>query len=143
MTSVEKTIQILNYLSDTDKKLGISEISSGTSIPKSTVHRILKSLLKYSLVSQNLETSKYGLGIQVLRYCNSFYNSYDLREYSKDILKKVSTETGLTTFLSVWQDDRGVCIDSVSTSYKLGSRNLFVEIGKIMPFHCAAASKIL
>ncbi len=143
MNSVEKSIQILNYLSDTDKNLGITEISAGTSIPKSTVHRILKSLLKHSLVSKNLETSKYGLGIQVLRYCNSFYNSYDLRDYSKDILKKVSENSGLTAFLSVWQGENGVCIDSVSSSHRLGSRNLFVEIGKIMPFHCAAASKIL
>ncbi len=143
MNSVEKTIQILNCLSDTDGKLGVTEISSKLSIPKSTVHRILKSLMKYSLVSKDLETSKYRLGIQLLRYAHSFYSSFDLREYSKDILKRISENTGLTTFLSIWQDDNGICIDSVSSSHKLGSRNLFVEVGKIMPYHCAAASKIL
>lgn len=143
MNSVEKTVKILNCLSDADGNVGITEISSRVDIPKSTVHRILQSLIKHSLVSQDIRTSRYRLGIQILRYCNSFYSSFDLREYSKDILKEVSINTGLTTFLSIWQDDNGICIDSVSFAQKLGSRNLFVEVGKIMPFHCAAASKVL
>lgn len=143
MNAVEKTIQILNCLSDSDRNLGVTEISSKLSIPKSTVHRILNILMQYSLVSKDPETTRYKLGIQVLRYSNSFYNSFDLRKYSKDILRKVSINTGLTTFLCIWQDGKGVCIDSVSSSYKLDTLNLFVEVGKIMPFHCAAASKIL
>jgi len=143
MNAVEKTIQILNCLSDSDRSLGITEISSRISIPKSTIHRILNILMQYSLVSKDPKTSRYKLGIQVLRYSNSFYNSFDLRKYSKDILKKVSIDTGLTTFLCVWQDDKGVCIDSVSSSHKSDTLNLFVEVGKIMPFHCAAASKTL
>ena len=143
MNSVEKTIQILNCLSEADGSLGVTDISFRLSIPKSTVHRILQTLLKYSLVSKDSETSKYRLGIQLLRYSHSFYSSFDLREYSKDILKKISADTGLTAFLSIWQDDNGICIESVSSSHKLGSRNLFVEVGKIMPYHCAAASKIL
>ena len=143
MNSVEKTIQILNCLSEADGSLGVTDIGFRVSIPKSTVHRILQTLLKYSLVNKDSETSKYRLGIQLLRYSHSFYSSFDLREYSKDILKKISADTGLTAFLSIWQDEKGICIESVSSSHKLGSRNLFVEVGKIMPYHCAAASKIL
>jgi len=103
----------------------------------------LQTLTKYSLVNKDSETSKYRLGIQLLRYSHSFYSSFDLREYSKDILKRISINTGLTAFLSIWRDDNGICINSMSSSHKLGSSNLFVEVGKIMPFHCAAASKIL
>ncbi len=143
MNSVEKTIQILNCLSEAGNSLGVTDISFRVSIPKSTVHRILQTMMKYSLVSKDAETSKYRLGIQLLRYSHSFYSSFDLREYSKDILKRISADTGLTAFLSIWQDDNGICIDSASSSHKLGSRNLFVEVGKIMPYHCAAASKIL
>jgi IclR family transcriptional regulator, KDG regulon repressor len=143
MNSVEKTIKILNCLSDAQGSLGVTEISSKLSIPKSTTHRLLSILLRYSIVSKDKETSKYMLGIQLLKYSNSFYNSFDLQRNSKQILKQACNKTGLTTFLSIWQGGMGVCIDSVSTSQNSNSHQLFVELGKIMPFHCAASAKIL
>lgn len=143
MSSIEKTIQILNFLSDADKSLGVTEISSHLLIPKSTVHRILSTLSHYSLVSKEKDSSRYRLGVQVLKYSNSFYNSFDLRRYSKRILKRTCIETGLTTFLSIWQDGKGVCIDSVRAFQNPHAHNLFVDVGKIMPFHCAASAKVL
>ncbi len=143
MNAIEKAIKILNCLSEADRSLGISEISSQLEIPKSTVHRILSTLLIYSLVSKELDTPRYRLGVQVLNYSNSFYNSFDVRRYSKKVLKRTCLETGLTTFLSIWQDGKGVCIDSVRFSQEPQVHNLFVDIGKIMPFHCAASAKIL
>lgn len=143
MKSIEKTIQILNCLSEADRNLGISELSSQLLIPKSTVHRILATLLRHSFVSKEEETSRYRLGALVLKYSNSFYNSFDLRRYSKTILKKVCFETGLTTFLSIWLDGQGVCIDSERSFQNPQMQNLFVDLGKVMPFHCAAASKVL
>ncbi|MBA7547120.1 HTH-type transcriptional regulator XynR [subsurface metagenome] len=143
MNSIEKSIQILNYLSNTKRNVGITELSSKLSFPKSTVHRILKSLLSYSLVIQEKETSKYKLGLKILEYSNSFYNSFDFRQIAKPILKKICTETGLTTFLTAWYNGHNICIDSVTPSQKLDTHHLFVEIGKEMPFHSAASAKIL
>jgi len=142
MNSVEKSIKILNYLSNTERSVGITELSSKLSFPKSTVHRTLSSLLKYSLVNQEKETSKYKLGPQILKYSNSFYNSFDFQHIAKPILKKISTSTGFTTFLTAWYNERSVCIDSVTPSQNANT-NLFVTIGKEMPFHCAASAKVL
>jgi len=80
MNSIEKSIQILNYFSSMERSVGLTEISSRLSLPKSTVHRILKSFLKYDLIYQDKETSKYRLGFRVLEYSNSFYKSFDLRQ---------------------------------------------------------------
>jgi len=143
MNIIEKTIQVLNCLSEAEASLGVTQISSKSSIPKSTVHRILSNLLLYSLVSRDKKTSKYRLGVQVLKYSNSFYNSFDLRRYSKDILKKISIKTSLTTFLSIWQEERGICIDLAAYSQNSHVHQLFVDIGKIMPFHCSASGKVL
>lgn len=143
MNSIEKSIQILNYLSHAERSVGISELNLKLSFPKSTAHRILKSLLKYSLVDQEKNTSKYRLGLRILEYSNSFYNSFDFRQIAKPILKKICTETGLTTFLTAWYNGRSICIDSVTPSQKLNTHNLFVEIGKKMPFHCTASTKVI
>ena len=143
MNSIEKSIQILNYLSNAERSVGITELSSKLLFPKSTVNRILKSLVNYSLVDQEKETSKYRLGLQILEYSNSFYNSFDFRQIAKPFLKKICLETRLTTFLTAWYNGHSICIDSVTPSKKLNTHHLFVEIGKKMPFHCTASAKVL
>lgn len=142
MNSIEKSIEILNYLSNAKRSVGITELSSKLSFPKSTVHRILNTLLNYSIVNKDKETSKYKLGLQILKYSNSFYNSFDFRQIAKPILKKICTETGLTTFLTAWYNGRSICIDSITPSQNVNT-HLFVEIGKEMPFHCTASAKVL
>ena len=142
MNSIEKSIQILNYLSNAGRSVRITELSSKLSFPKSTVHRMLKSLLSYSLVDQEKDTSKYRLGLRILEYSNSFYNSFDFREIAKPFLKKICLETRLTTFLTAWYNGRSICIDSIFPS-RNANTNLFVETGKEMPFHCAASAKVL
>ena len=142
MNSIEKSIKVLNYLSDAERSVGITELSLELSFPKSTVHRILNTLLKHSLVNQDKETLKYKLGLQIIEYSNSFYNSFDFRQVAKPILKDVCRETKLTTFLTTWYNDKGICIDSITPSLKVSSL-LFVDIGKEMPFNCAASAKVL
>ncbi len=142
MNSIEKSIQILNYLSNAGRSVGITELSSKLLFPKSTIHRMLKSLVSYSLVDQEKETSKYRLGMRVIEYSNSFYNSFDFRQIAKPILKDVCRETKLTTFLTTWYNSKGICIDSITPS-RDENTHLFVEIGKEMPFHSAASAKIL
>jgi len=142
MNSIEKSIKILSYLSDVERGVGITELSSKLSFPKSTVHRILNTLLKHSLVNQDKETLKYKLGLQIAKYSNSFYNSFDFRQVAKPILKDICRETKLTTFLTTWYNGKGICIDSVTPSLKANTQ-LFVDIGKEMPFNCAASTKVL
>jgi len=142
MNSIEKSIQLLNYLSHAERSVGITELSSKLSFPKSTVHRILNTLLKHSLVNQDKETRKYKLGLQIVKYSNSFYNSFDFRQIAKPILKDVCRETKLTTFLTTWYNGKGICIDSIIPSLKVNT-HLFVEIGKEMPFNCAASAKVI
>ena len=142
MKSLEKIIKILDYLSDVERAVGITELSLELNLPKSTVHRILKNLSRYSVVEKENETSRYKIGLRLLRYSNSLLRSFDLRQIVKPILKKACNETQETTFLTVWRNNQGLCIDSISSSRNTNT-HLFVEIGREMPLHCTASSKIL
>ena len=57
MNSIEKSIEVLNYLSNAREGVKLTEIYSKLLFPKSTVHRILNILVKHSLVSKEKETS--------------------------------------------------------------------------------------
>jgi len=142
MNPIEKSIEILNYLSNAREGMRLAEICSKLPFPKSTVHRILNILLKYSLVSKDKETSKYRLGLQVLNYANSFSDSFDFREIAGPILKKLCLETELTTYLTSWYNGHCICIDSVRP-FRVTNIHFSVEINKEMPFHCTSSSKVI
>ncbi|MBA7535678.1 HTH-type transcriptional regulator XynR [subsurface metagenome] len=142
MSSIEKSIKILNLLSNAKESVKVSEICSKLLLPKSTVHRILNVLLNHSLVSKEKDTSKYRLGFQVLKYANSFNDSFDFREIARPILKNICKETDLTTYLTGWYDGHSICIDSIRPS-RVISTHFSVEINKEMPFHCTSSSKVI
>ena len=142
MKSLKKIVKILDYLSDVKRDVGITELSLKLNLPKSTVHRILKVLLDYSIVEQEKDTSKYRMGLRLLKYSSSLLRSFDLRKIAKPILEKICNETGETTFLTIWKNNQGICIDSIFSSQNINT-NLFVEIGREMPFHCTASSKVI
>ena len=142
MKSLRKTIDILDYLSDVNRDVGITELGIRLNLPKSTVHRILKVLLDYSIVEQEKDTSKYRMGLRLLKYSSSLLRSFDIRKIAKPILEKICNETGETTFLTIWKNNQGICIDSIFSSQNINT-NLFVEIGREMPFHCTASSKVI
>ena len=142
MNSIEKSIAILNYLSNAREGVRLAEIYPKLLFPKSTVHRILNILVKHSLVSKEKETSKYRLGLQVLKYANSFSDSFDFREIAGPILKKICLETGLTTYLTGWYNGHCICIDSVRP-FRVMNIHFSVEINKEMPFHCTSSSKVI
>ena len=79
----------------------------------------------------------------MLKYSNSFYDSFDFKQIAGPILKKVCIETNLTTFLSVWNNNHNICIDSIRPFQELINVQLFVEVGKEIPLHCTASSKII
>lgn len=107
MKSLRKIIDILDYLSDVKRDVGVTELSLKLNLPKNTVHRILKDLLEYSIVEQEKDTSKYRMWLRLLKYSNSLLRSFDLRQIAKPILKRVCNETGETTFLTVWKNNQG------------------------------------
>ena len=142
MNSIEKSIEVLNYLSNVREGVGLAEIYPKLPFPKSTVHRILNILVKHSLVSKEKETSKYRLGLQVLKYANSFSESFDFKDIAGPILKKICLETGLTTYLTVWYNGHCICIDSVRP-LRVMNIHFSVEINKEMPFHSTSSSKVI
>jgi len=142
MKSLKKVIDILDYLCDAERDMGVTELSVKLNLPKSTVYRILKDLLEYSMVEQEKNTSRYRIGLRLLKYSNSLLRSFDLRQIAKPVLKSVCNETGETTLLTVWKNDQGFCIDSILSSQNINV-SLFVEIGREMPYHCTAGSKII
>lgn len=62
--SVERALNILEFLGSSGEELGVSEIGAATGLSAGTVHRLLSTLVSRGYVHRNKETRKYGLGLK-------------------------------------------------------------------------------
>ncbi|MFB6466756.1 IclR family transcriptional regulator [Cytobacillus sp. Hz8] len=121
--------------------IGISELSRRTSLSKSTVHRMLSSMMLHQLVTQNLQTKHYTLGPKAMFWGSQFLRAQDPIGLMGRYCEEVSRRTGQYSYLSRFQDDQVYCTHTHQPS-QLRSK-YFVHVGQRMPFNCSAASKAI
>lgn len=121
--------------------IGISELSRKTQLSKSTVHRMLSSMMSHQLVTQNSQTKQYVLGPKALFWGSQFLWSQDPIGLMGQYCEEISNETGLYSYLSRFQGNQVYCTHTHQPS---SLRNkYFVHVGQRMPFYCTAASKAI
>lgn len=140
MQSIDRVIWILEMLGNSRKGLMITEIRDELQLPISSVHRILSSLKDHGIVTQDEITKRYKLGVKLLSIASGLLNHLDIRERSRDLLVELSNHLGRMVFLSVMEQDRVVCIDTISES---PNSNFYVRIGALMPFSVAVSAQVL
>ncbi|HBG76138.1 MAG TPA: hypothetical protein DDW86_04185 [Clostridiales bacterium] len=77
--SVTKALYILEELIVDPEGLGLIDLSNRVSMNKTTVYRILTSLMERDFVEQDNITGKYKLGMKILSLAHTFYDRLDLR----------------------------------------------------------------
>lgn len=121
--------------------IGISELARMTDLSKSTVHRMLSSMMVHQLVTQNSQTKQYMLGPKAMFWGSQFLRSQDPIGLMGQYCEEISRKTGLYSYLCRFQGDQVYCTHTHQPS---DLRNkYFVHVGQRMPFYCTAASKAI
>lgn len=121
--------------------VGISDLSRKTQLSKSTVHRMLSSMMSHQLVTQNDQTKQYFLGPKALFWGSQFLWSQDPIGLMGQYCEEISNETGLYSYLSRFQGNQVYCTHTHQPSHL--RNKYFVHVGQRMPFYCTAASKAI
>jgi len=121
--------------------IGISELARRTQLSKSTIHRMLNSMMEHRLVTQNTQTKQYGLGPRAMFWGSQFLRSQDPIGVMGQYCEEISSRTGLYSYLSRFQGDQVYCTHTHQPSHL--RNKYFVHVGQRMPFYCTAASKVI
>jgi IclR family transcriptional regulator, KDG regulon repressor len=121
--------------------IGISDLSRQTNLSKSTVHRMLSSMMLHQLVMQNSQTKQYVLGPKAMFWGSQFLRSQDPMGLMGQYCEEISEKTGLYSYLSRFQGDEVYCTHTHQPSHL--RNKYFVHVGQRMPFHSTAASKAI
>lgn len=79
VASVSKALTILEALSKEPQGMGLMDISTQVGMNKTTVYRLLTSLMERDFVEQNDLTGKYSLGLKILSIASALYENMDIR----------------------------------------------------------------
>ena len=127
-------------LSDCNDGLGITEISSLVNLHKSTVHRLLSTLIYKGYVVQDEESSKYKITFKLFELGSKKVHKLDLLEISRPYTKMLMESVNEVVHLIIREETDIVYIDKVEANNTISMAS---RIGKRNPMYCTATGKAI
>lgn len=138
--SIDKALDVLEFLSNNGDEIGISDISRGIGMGLSTAHRITNTLKSRGYIIQNQKTLKYRLSIKLFELGCEVQNAKNLIRIARPYLKKLSRTTNETTNLAILEEKKVVYLETVESLEILKTG---IYRGAKLPAHCTALGKVL
>ncbi len=138
--TVSKVTAIMELLCSSHNSYSLREIESLTGIPKSTLHRLLKSLERQEWVYQDHETDQFRPGVRFFLLHNEKLFHQALINAASPEMKRLVRETQKTAILSVLEGTAGLCIYHVEPACPV---KYVAHRGMSIPLHVSATGKVL
>jgi len=136
--SVKRAVRILKSFLPDRQEMELYEIVERCAIPKSTVHRILKTLQQEGFIVQDSVSDKYKLGVALFNLGNLAFKGVEFQNIALPYLEELSTETGEAGHLGFLDKNEIVTIGFSASSSPLGVR---FYIGNRSPLYCTGVGK--
>lgn len=140
MGSVLKSFEVLEVFGRRWKPLSVTELCRETGRPKSSLHRILSTLVQAGVLEQNAQ-SQYCLTLKLWRIGALALTEIDVLQIARPHLEALSRAADETVHLAVLERDGGVVYLSKVESPR--SIRVQTEIGKVSPSWCTATGRAL
>jgi IclR family transcriptional regulator, acetate operon repressor len=134
--SIDKALTVLEALAEHRR---VTDIAAGTGLPKSTVHRILQSLVGREFARADGDGG-YLPGPRILTLAGKVMNRFDPAQHADAPLLGLRDRTGLTVHFAVRSGDEAVYVRKLGglRPYQTGSR-----VGMSTPLHSTAIGKAM
>lgn len=120
---------------------GLQDLSNELGLNKSTVHRILNSLICMDYVRQDAETLKYSLSFKFCRISNQILAQNSMIDIARPYIKRLAELSGETVHLVQIDHIHAVYIDKVESPRN--SVRLVSMVGKSIPLYCSGVGKAM
>lgn len=137
--SVVKAFHIIDYIAESEREQGATEISEALGYGVSSTYHLLNTLKECNLITQNVNTKKYQLSLKMWQLGMKAYRENHISITLKPFLIDLKNKTGETSNLTVLDRDKIVYIAQEESDKLI---KMFTQIGASAPLHCTAAGKI-
>ncbi len=137
--SIIKAFILLDAFTNDKKEWGVRELAYKTGYNKSTVHRLLCTLVSLNVIHQN-ENEKYRLGSKLFELGNRVSLYQSLITITNHPIKNVALEIQETVLLGTLKDHQVFYINKADS---LQGLKISTSIGSYQPIHATASGKLL
>lgn len=136
--SINRGFQILEALTDHRKGLRIAELVEILHLNKSTIHRILQTLVAWGYISKDERTKSYRLGMKVMALSSHYLNGLELKTEALPFLERLQQQTKVFVHLGILDGKEIVYLEKIGpyTHFRMYS-----QIGRRAPLYSTALGK--
>ena len=120
--------------------MGVTEIANRVNLGKSTVHRILVSLMQANFVRVDPTNRQYSLGYGLLQLTAGLLRGSEVAITALPFLRTLRQKTDETVSLNVRDDDHRTVVERLDTAHEI---RYVAEIGRPLPLHVGAGGKAI
>ena len=135
-----RAINVLSVFGHSRPQLSLSEIVAAVRLPKTTVFRLLSSLVERDLCEFDPQAGRYSLGFELVRLADIRRRQTNVHDVAIPVMRDIRNEINETVILSVRSGDFRVHIDFVEGLHPM---RRMADLGVRAPLYAGAASKVL
>jgi len=136
---IDRVFDIIEQLAQSASPLGLTEITQKTGMSKSTVHRLLSSMISRHYVEKNPDNT-YRIGHKMIETVSYHINGLELLTESKPYLYTIRQELNLTSHLGVLDGGEVIYVEKMDT---YPNTRLYTQVGYRSPAYCSSIGKCL
>lgn len=140
MTTVHKAIQLLRVFTLNEKKLSLTELHKKTGIGKSSLQRLLSTLVHEGFLMKDEGTKLYSLGMELFFLGNLVEKNDAFLSIAIPVMERLNQSTKENISISIMDQNERRCIHNLDSKHELASSTY---IGKTSPLYAGASAKVL
>ncbi len=137
--SVERIFQLIEQLASPPAGASLQRLAQETGLAKSTVHRLLASLVSLGYAAQEPETGRYRLTLKMFELSSGIVNSMEIMDVAKAHLERLSQRTGEAVHLVIRDAQDIVYIYKTES----GPMRMSSRVGLRSPLYCTGVGKAI
>ncbi|MDD6307045.1 MAG: IclR family transcriptional regulator [Clostridiales bacterium] len=138
--SAERIFQVMEMLAE-NGEMGLMEISAALNLHKSTVHRLLMSLVYMGYAKQDEVSQKYMLSYKIVNMAGKIIERMDILQVARPYLERLSDLSGETVHLVQREGNQILYIYKIEA--KVGTIRMVSHVGMIHPMYCSGVGKAI
>jgi DNA-binding IclR family transcriptional regulator len=140
LPSVDRAMSLFELLASAQRGMTLSELSRKLSIPKSTAHYLIHTLVTRGYIQRGPDGRHYLLGLRLSDVASASSAELNLRTLATPFLRQLVSKMNLTSTATVLRGAEGVIIARIEFFQDTGGG---AWIGRHVDLHCTAQGKAL
>jgi DNA-binding IclR family transcriptional regulator len=139
-SSTLRAFALLERIALADEPPSLDELTRASALPKPSVHRIVRLLMRGGLVERDANGKRYAAGMRLCALALAVQMRSPRRQERRAVLARLVDAIGETCNFNMLDGHEVVYVERVETTANV---RLHMKAGSRVPLHCTASGKLL